>query len=194
MYIIRLAKKNKPSNFSYGDETRELWKALVHAEQKRVNIRFDLENDDSVDDEKVIPLDIKGGQDKEYSYKAIVRRCQAGGDWQSPNCYFRCQIESQYDNSGPYSPKFKAIVIPIKGNVNLIKSDKGYTATDTEKFVRQTPKDIKLATEEMKKELVNRIKAYWKDIVNDHGKFESFKATGLVDSLLKLYTPDRKMW
>jgi len=173
--------KNLPE-FSYGDETRDMWRTLIKEEQKRSQVNFDLENDDAIEG-KIIPLSYKHDDD---SYRAIVHKCAAGGDWESPVTYFQCQIECSYDN-GTYSPKFKTIIIPINGNLNLTKSNKGYTAKQGDDYTKLEPKDEKILWEEVEKELNKRIKTQWENLDYDKGDVDVFQISGLIGSLLKLY-------
>ena len=127
-------------DFDFGDEKHTLWRKLLREEQKRLNIQFDEENDDSRDDKtKEINLGIKEDLFKEDEYKVRAQIWSAGGDWESPVVYFRGQL---------FLGKralHKFIYIPSKkdGNRNLQKTDKGYNAADSEDYEKITDADEK---------------------------------------------------
>ena len=122
------SKKKCSDEFDYGDSIRTLWNNIIKMEQDRSNIHFDLENNDCYD-LKTKDLTYKR-DDTEYRVRANL--CWAGGDWENPIAYFRCQFESRsyLDNEvhkGWYDwkPCCKTIIIPIKSNLNLIKGKNG---------------------------------------------------------------------
>ena len=132
MNWYKIAKDNKDNEeFSYGEEIRTLWNRLLKKEMDRVNIHFDLENNDGYE-VKTKNLDFTG-RDGQEQFRIKANICWAGGDWESPICYFRCQIESRSyynDEWGNWSPMVKTIIIPKKANKNLINGKKGLTARD----------------------------------------------------------------
>jgi hypothetical protein len=112
------------NEFDYKNELRVLWKRLIHEAKEQSGIYFDLENDTSKGNIKRIKLDAKNNLDKNYSI--LAEAFEAGGDWQNPVLYFRCQIaEDRYKND-------KFIFIPTlkQGNSNLKKFERGYSPTD----------------------------------------------------------------
>ena len=189
MKIYKIASKNT-DDFTYG-ETNDLWRELIYAEQNRVGIEFDLENDDTVEEMKTVNLDFKH---KDYFYRVRAVRCQAGGDWEASSSYFRCQVDSRYDTDkhhGDFSHEYKCIVIPVKGNVNLIKKDGKYVAKDSDDHEKFSNSDIRTLWDELKKEIPKRIKAYYGSLDYDTSFSDQFKAAGLAKNLMSFWTPKR---
>ena len=182
MKIIKIAKKHT-EDFSYG-ETRDLWNTLIFEEQDRVNIKFDLENNDSVEDMKIMNLDFTRD---ESSYRILYQRCQAGGDWEASTTYFKCQIESKYKD-GQFHSDWKSIFIPVKGNINLVKSKEGgFVSKDSERHENLKPSDITVMKESLKKEIPKRIKLYYSSMDYDKGNVDQFKECGLIKDLLSFW-------
>jgi len=184
MKMWKISKKHT-NDFSIYREQVDLWNTLLNKEKDRSNINFDLENNDAVDDSKVMDLDITRGEE---SFRVLYQRCQAGGDWESPISYFKCQIESKYKD-GKFNPDWKCIFIPVKGNKNLIKSKKpgAYVAIDADSCIKYEPSDIKLMVEELRKEIPKRIKRYYSSLDYDKGDVDQFKECGLVRDLLTFW-------
>lgn len=192
MNWYKKAKNNKKEleEFSYGGSIRRLWDNMLHKEMDRTNIRFDLENNDGFDI-KTINLNYESNDDQ---YRVKARICWAGGDWESPICYFQCQIESRMyferDKSwGRWSPKFKTVIIPTKNNPNLIKSEKGgMVALDADSSKKDDTKDKEL-WDEMEKLVEKRIRNYMDEYKKPEREIDqSFKNTGLVRELVDLMT------
>jgi len=110
-------------DFDYFKLARAKWDSILSDTQKKFNIHFDTENDDSIDIK-----DIKIDQDF-WDTTVCKFRCElrkAGGDWQTPVCYFRCQVVSGYANIHDLHDNYKMFCfIPNKneGNLPLVKSD-----------------------------------------------------------------------
>jgi len=116
--------------FDSSELLREKWKELVREEQRNTNIRFDLENDDTVGGIrwKKFFADTRGyGNDKD-TYD--VQLCTAGGDWESPTYYFRIQVKDGY----PTGEMFVFIRSKIQGNGLLTKSDNGYVPMSADDY------------------------------------------------------------
>lgn len=182
MKIYRIAKDKISDFFSYGEEIRTLWNNLLHDEMDRVNIHFDLENNDGYDT-KTKDLDFEA-HDGEKKFRVKAQICWAGGDWESPICYFRCQFEDrtyfERDESwGKWNYFRKAVIIPIKSNKNLIKNDKGMIACESEDNQREDS-DKKL-WDEMVEMAEKRLKEYWDAYAGDGD--ESLKSTGFMRDL-----------
>lgn len=125
--ILIVDKKDSPFDFS--KTIRDFWFDLIKKEQEFKDISFDLENDESKGDSKEVTLDLKHPNGD--NVKIVAQLFSAGGDWQNPVGYFRCQ------NIGAVKVKF--IVIPgPEVNKNLVKSKKGkgYTASEEGDFVK----------------------------------------------------------
>lgn len=109
------------NDFTYDGQIRSLWVTLIKNEQKAVGITFDLENDDSVSNTRVVDTDLV--YENGDVVKIDAQLYSAGGDWEDPVGYFRCQTID--------SVKGLFIVIPTHNtNKNLIKTKKGYQPTD----------------------------------------------------------------
>lgn len=111
--------------FDYGNIAKDMWYKLLPDAMKFFKIHFDLENNDGVDN----PRDIIIPQTQWDFTKCRFRcqLCQAGGDWQIPVYYFKCQLLDGYAfNLGKYKNSF-FIYIPGKkdGNYSLVSKDGG---------------------------------------------------------------------
>ena len=192
IYKLSSKKKKKDPDFDYSEEIKSMWQKLINKEKERVNIYFDLENDNSIDC-KTIDLEYTDKNNNEYRVKSQM--CMAGGDWEASVCYFRCQFEERYyieqDNSwGQWRPSKKAIIIPIKGNINLEKQNKDkFCAIDADNGLSLKEKDEKILWDEMKRLSEERIKIYndcrFNSYEDPDKKDQTYEKTGIVDSLLK---------
>jgi len=183
-------KKKDSEEFSYGGSIRCLWDNMLKKEMDRSNIHFDLENNDGYDI-KTTNLDY---EHNDYQYRVKARICWAGGDWESPICYFHCQLEDRMylerDKSwGRWSPAFKTIIIPEKSNPNLTKGEKGgMVALDADSSKKDETKEKQL-WDEMAKLVEKRIRNYMKEYQKPEPEIDqSFKNTGLVRELVNLMT------
>lgn len=121
-YII-LEKSN--DFFQLGNLVSSKWNELLKESMKNFEIYFDLENNDSVGEQKTITIPQKQWDFTKCTFKCEL--CRAGGDWQVPVYYFRCQLVDGYafgiqrynSNSGMF------IFIPGKkyGNYHLISKE-----------------------------------------------------------------------
>jgi len=122
--------------FIYKTIADDHWNELIQKAKDTFRIQFDLENNDSCRQQKeiIIPQD----QWKPTQCKFKCELFQAGGDWQIPIYYFRCQlIEGYAFEVGKYNDPF-FIYIPGKkeGNYNLVrtKKDDGWCAPDNNEY------------------------------------------------------------
>ena len=192
MKIQKIAyRKHGADQFDYSDEIRSMWRELVHKEKDRVNIGFDLENDDGYET-KVKDLDYKNKNGDKFRVKARIS--WAGGDWEAPICYFKCQFQQrsffERDNSwGKWSDCIKAVIIPTKSNLNLVESDKKpdrLIARSGEDGVGQKDINEKDLWKEMQKMAENRVKKYYDEYLSYSGNFE-YNNVAAVKSLLEAY-------
>lgn len=186
MSWYKLAKKKEV--FDYGSDIRSLWNNILNAEKKRVNISFDLENNDSKGKPRTIDLSFEGRGEDQFRLKADMS--WAGGDWESPITYFKCQIQTRYKTNrnksgfGEWSNDYKCIIIPIKGNNNLIKGDKfNYVSRDGEEHQEA---DEKTLWEEVAKEACERMKKMHASYGKGDGSGGRFENTGLTRELSNL--------
>jgi len=123
--MISILEALNKLKFDYSRITNDMWQDGLHDAMKTSKIHFDTENNDTVDN----PRDIIIPQ-KQWDTTKCKFRCQlsqAGGDWQIPVYYFRCQlIEGYAFNLGKYRNSF-FIFIPGKkeGNYSLVSKDGG---------------------------------------------------------------------
>jgi len=149
MNWYKIAKSNHEFNFD--PAKKDIWDAILRKEQDAVNIHFDLENNDSVDDIRRITLDYHNKSFPEDNYTLFAQMMSAGGDWENPVRYFRCQAKRGT------STEYTFIHIPSKkdGNTNLTKCERGYCATQDED--NEKAEDHKL-WKALKKSVVKRLK------------------------------------
>lgn len=117
-YIIKAEKF-----FDYSDMASHKWNELVHEAIKTFHIHFDLENNDSTKQEReiIIPQD-------EWEFTKCKFKCalwRAGGDWEVPIYYFRCQLIDGYafdvKKYGGGAGMFIYIPRKEEGNYHLVK-------------------------------------------------------------------------
>lgn len=79
--------------FNYNSIVGNLWQPAINAARKFYKINFDLENDESTKEKKVIHITGKNQQ----KYKVRAELWKAGGDWEWPVMYFKIQFDNKYD-------------------------------------------------------------------------------------------------
>jgi len=110
--------------------SRNLWNDKVHEAMKTFGVFFDLENNDTNKEQRNITIP----QDR-WEHSKCKFRCEmwvAGGDWEYPVHYFRCQLADGYAYElRQYGDPF-FIFIPNKeeGNSHLVEIDKGKNKGD----------------------------------------------------------------
>jgi hypothetical protein len=88
-------KKLNPLFFNYGSIASSMWRDITVQAKKDFKVWFDQENDDVYHKQErtiIIPQD----QWPHTECKFNCRLHQAGGDWENPVFYFRCQLISGY--------------------------------------------------------------------------------------------------
>jgi hypothetical protein len=176
--------------FSYGDEVKTLWDNLIIMEQDRSRIYFDLENNDGYD-VKTNELSYKT-DDNEFRVKAQL--CWAGGDWQNPICYFRCQFEGRMsfeEKWGNWNKKCMAIIIPIKSNLNLIKGKNGLVATNSDEA---NSKRKEIVDKDLWDEMVELANERFKKFYNEYASYNGdtgLRNTGCAKNLTDLMKSKR---
>ena len=125
---FKLSEK-KDKEFLFFELEKAIWNNLIKKEQKRAGISFDMENNEPNGDikEKKLDINIKASKDNIYEYKILSQLYSAGGDWENPVTYFRCQnYEKNVDSNGwRLSGTFVYIPSHKEGNLNVVKNDKG---------------------------------------------------------------------
>lgn len=128
---LQSIREGKKEQFAYTRVAEHLWDDLLSKASKLHDIHFDTENDDAVADIRTIRFFT--GPDKELDKVRVRAELRfAGGDWQAPTAYFRCQLvdgslhwdgsrRSEFDESSLF------VVIPGKddGNSHLQKGKSG---------------------------------------------------------------------
>jgi hypothetical protein len=134
-HINNTIVEKKNDFFTYVELSKDMWREKINDEQDAVGIHFDLENDDGVTQREII-VDQDHWEHTKCKFRCEL--CKAGGDWQSPVIYFRCQLRDGYarrnDKDMYTSGDSHFIYIPAKhdGNINLEKTEKGWSAPDSD--------------------------------------------------------------
>jgi hypothetical protein len=191
MRITRIAKQNNNDEFKYNDEIRSLWKELLHKEKDRINVGFDLENDEGY---KTRTKDLNVTNKNNDKYRINARISWAGGDWESPICYFKCQIQKRSyferdDSWGRWEDRMKAIIIPVKTNSNLQISEKDKTrlvAKGADEGASSKDVNEKALWDEMQELAEERVKMYNAEDLEYDGNM-GYDKVGAVRSLLEAY-------
>lgn len=169
----------KEDAFSYKEIADNMWREAWDKAEKEFNTSFDWENNESTGQKRVIDFVDDSDPDIEFHYKFNCDLWAAGGDWESSNYYFRCQMVDgsthTEDNDtlpfpGPIGQHRTAhfILIPPyeAGNTHLQKSNKGkwMSLQNSETSSKDEPElDPKKAWEWLEKYLKNYIDAYFKN-------------------------------
>lgn len=163
--------------FSYKELEEELWREKIKEAKKVFKINFDLENNESSKERKSFTIINKIDEDNEHVYQFNCELWIAGGDWEFPVYYFKCQLvdgsiylEEGEEISFPHSIQsynnahFVLIPDNKNGNSTLVESDKkgfltaAYNSEHSEKDFEK--KDPKKAWQWLETYLFNYIKEY----------------------------------
>lgn len=88
-------KKLDPHFFNYGQIASRMWRDITVQAKKDFKVWFDQENDDVYrQQERIIIIPQNQWEHTECKFKCRLH--QAGGDWENPVFYFRCQLVSGY--------------------------------------------------------------------------------------------------
>lgn len=129
--------------FNYKDLSEEMWHKKIKEAQDKYKVHFDLENDYDIAQREVdIP------QDEWEHFKHVKFRCElysAGGDWEDPVLYFRCQLRDGYARDLHKDDCFIYIPCQAEGNTNLVqgKNDEWHASTDDDHRESKTKADTK---------------------------------------------------
>jgi len=120
--------------FNYSNMSKNFWRDLVNIAKKEFNISFDLENDYSKKTQRDIVVPQNEWEHTECKFRCEL--CAAGGDWEEPVYYFRCQIVKGYAFEVHTYRKSHFVYIPGKteGNFQLWKGDKGWYAPNNDGY------------------------------------------------------------
>ena len=135
MKLRQIHEDKKKEFFDYSELSNDMWRKAVHDEQESVGINFDLENDYDIAQREIV---IDQDQWEFTKCKFACELHSAGGDWESPVLYFRCQLKDGYakrNGKSIYSHNSHFIYIPGEndGNHHLEKTKDGWTAPDSDK-------------------------------------------------------------
>ncbi|MCK5603405.1 hypothetical protein KAR91_16085 [Candidatus Pacearchaeota archaeon] len=130
LYLSYLSEYDK-SFFQYGVMEKDMWTDLVHNAKKQFKVFFNLENNDTRKKQRIITIPQTQWEHTKCQFKCEMYA--AGGDWERPVLYFRCQLIKGYAfELGTYS-KSHFVYIPGKegGNNHLWYDDsRGWFAPD----------------------------------------------------------------
>lgn len=132
----RTAPKDESHFFEYGTLARNMWFDLFGEAHDHFNIYFDHENDDDIPPGRIFTFEVPRPEENIYplTYQFKCKLHAAGGDWEEPCYYFRCQITegSFYDfgrypgSLGPYKRSFFIVIPGISdGNTRLVEKEDG---------------------------------------------------------------------
>ena len=137
--------------FSFKRLERQMWRDAVKEAQERQGIFFDLENDDSEDDPKIVKVGEYEIGDEKKPYRFIVQLCQAGGDWQNPIYYYRIQLKDGYLRTELMKSNTDNhfVFIPVNGNNNLTIDGKKMGPTEDNDGVKSVKPDEKALKDDL---------------------------------------------
>lgn len=151
MRLALITEKKEPHFFDYHVIAKSMWRDKIKEAQKEFGINFDTENDESIGIQRTIKIK----DDNKFKCELFA----AGGDWESPVRYFRCQIADGYfGGRSQYNDPYFVFIPGKKGNPHLIKSksDK-LTAPDGDRKDTQKPND-RACWDELKHYLTKMVK------------------------------------
>ena len=113
-------ENSQKEKFELDGLAKDFWRKLIQDSMDKFGISFDLENDDSVQNIQTYTV-----SSDEPIVRVKYQLCQAGGDWQNPVNYFRCQLVKGYFSGLSFYGKNNGCFIFIpsftEGNENLVK-------------------------------------------------------------------------
>lgn len=154
--------------FNYSSVVKDLWIPVIAAGKKFQNISFDLENNDTTKQKKTIVIKKNLRVDQPIKYVINAELCKAGGDWEYPVMYFKLEFTHDYGiirNRNELEPEFVwdlerdykglyknyVIIPPVDAGNSLVKTDKGWSAYNSDEVNKDNEKDVKITDADMKK-------------------------------------------
>jgi len=125
-YLEFIQESKNEEFFNYKPIASNIWSKLLREAMDQFKIKFDTENDDPVNSKREIVIPQNEWKFTKCKFKCSL--CSAGGDWQIPIYYFRCQLVKGYAfEKSIYSESAFFIFIPGKteGNYHLVKCNNG---------------------------------------------------------------------
>jgi hypothetical protein len=80
--------------FTYYEKAKDMWYNLTRDAMDEFRVHFDLENDDTIHVQRIIEIPQTHWEFTKCKFKCELFR--AGGDWEVPALYFRCQLIDGY--------------------------------------------------------------------------------------------------
>jgi hypothetical protein len=119
--------------FSYKKVTNTVWNQKVKEAMNFQKINFDLENNESTGEKKILSVtkDLRKGQP--VKYKIAAELFEAGGDWEFPVMYFKLEFISTYGS----------LLHKNKDNPELIwDKEVDYSSQPTDWYIIIPPKEV----------------------------------------------------
>ena len=121
------------SFFSYDEMTKDMWYDKVREAMKKFKVSFDLENNETTKQQREIVI-----PQKEWDFTKCKFKCEmysAGGDWENPVNYFRCQLVDGYAFDMSKHGNSHCVYIPGKkeGNYHLVPRKDGWGAPNNDR-------------------------------------------------------------
>lgn len=163
----KLEEERDRDFFNYMTVADDMWAEKVKEAKDEFGVNFDCENDDSMDQQREIKIERGGDKDP---VKFACEMYSAGGDWEFPLRYFRCELKDGYvDGLSKYSnPHFVFVPNGEQGNGQLTKTDKGeWVCPDSDFDDSEELRDEKKCWDSLKDHLDGLVK---KEIKEAHAR------------------------
>ena len=193
--IALMIAKNKLDKefFNYPDHIKEIWNDLFTNANKEYNIIFNRENDYPIKQRKIKFDNPRTNNDIWPSYKFDCELWAAGGDWEYPTYYFRCQAKGKrtppMSDVFGYSSDSLFVFYPSKeeGNLHLIKgkNTKGETIWSPPHNSEVAEKDVSEKDEKKCWEALNKyLQGLIKKDVDAHKEAAKARPTTLFEQAI----------
>lgn len=125
MKLRQIAESKDKDFFTYQSINDKMWNDEIEEAKNEFGVNFNTENNDSMDDREVVKID-----DAEFA----CEMWSAGGDWEFPLRYFKCQLKSGYvsGRSTYTDPHFVFIPNGKQGNGHLVKDGDKWICPDAD--------------------------------------------------------------
>lgn len=155
---LKLLYEYDDNFFSYDKIENDLWLDLINNAKKEFNVYFDLENNYSLKKQRLIKFYMSDKRQVKFKCELY----EAGGDWEIPVLYFKCQIiEGHCFEDKSFYTNSHFIYIPGKttGNYQLVKNNDKWCTPNADDY----KKDIDPKSNE--KDCWESLKKYLKDLI-----------------------------
>lgn len=152
--------------FSYDVESKDMWAEKIKEAKDEFDVDFNTENDDSMDQQRTVEVE-QSQWDHLGPVKFACEMYSAGGDWEFPLRYFRCELKDGYakDLSKYSNPHFVFVPNGEQGNGQLTKSDKGkWVCPDSDYDDEEEERDEKKCWKSLKEYLKSLVDAEIKEV------------------------------